>query len=136
MGSNNIINYDSSEFFVDPANPVYKSAEEAVKDIKENTYLLSDFLKPESFLSYDELVKRMEWVSFSKGSTSDTVKVAEPSSPVPEVQDAVQTTVTQSVQTTQTAQTAQVAQPAQSSQSVQNTQAQKEQSLDDILNMI
>lgn len=56
MGENSIITYSSSKF-ADSSSSIYSSAEEAEKDIKENAYALSEFLKEDFYLPYDELVK-------------------------------------------------------------------------------
>jgi len=78
MGANKQINYDSSEV-VNEVTSIYNSVEEALADIKENTHKLSDLLKPESFLSYDELKKKMSWVTFEDVQTQPlTAQVAEP----------------------------------------------------------
>lgn len=102
-GANGFINYDSSTFISKPQAAVYKSAEEAVKEIKEKTYKLSDFTKPENFKSYDELKKQLEWVTFK--TQDQTVKVSEPEAKEPEIRDAQFESVanTQSVQNTQNA---------------------------------
>jgi len=63
-GANNQINYDSSEV-INEVTSIYNSVEEALEDIKTNSHKLSDLLKPEAFMGYDELVKKMDWVTFS-----------------------------------------------------------------------
>jgi len=88
-GANGQINYDASEV-VSEETGIYNSVEEAIDDIKNNTYKLSDLLKPESFLSYDELVKKMKYVTFSdqekvkpeKENTESTQKSVETVEPV------------------------------------------------------
>lgn len=62
-GSNGQINYDGSEV-VNDITSIYESVDEALTDIKENTHLLSELLNPESFMTYDELVGRLKWVTF------------------------------------------------------------------------
>ena len=91
-GSNGIINYDSSEF-VQTTNAIYQSIDDAVNDIKTNAHKLSDLVKPESFKSYDELVKKLKWVTFDDATTTVTVSTA--TQPTPEVHEAkdVQTSV-------------------------------------------
>ena len=71
MGSNNQINYDASEVVAEETN-AYTSIDEAVKDINENTYKLSDLLKPESFDSYDDLVKEFKRVTFAEMDKTPT----------------------------------------------------------------
>jgi len=63
-GANNQINYDSSEV-INEVSSIYDTVELALEDIKANTYKLSDLLKPESFMTYDELVAKMAWVEFA-----------------------------------------------------------------------
>lgn len=63
-GANGQINYDSSEV-INEVTSIYNSVEEAIEDIKTNTYKLSDLLKPESFMSYQQLQDKLKWVSFA-----------------------------------------------------------------------
>lgn len=53
-GANDIVSYADSKFSP-KINGIYKSVEEAEKDIKENAYELKEFLDPENYLSYEEL---------------------------------------------------------------------------------
>lgn len=62
-GANGQINYDSSEVIND-VNSIYDSVEAALKDIQENTYKLSDFLKPENYLTYAQLQDKLKYVTF------------------------------------------------------------------------
>jgi hypothetical protein len=55
LGSTNIITYEDSKF-ADKPTAIYKSEDEALADIKENTYELKEFLQPEFYKSYDELL--------------------------------------------------------------------------------
>jgi hypothetical protein len=87
-GANNQINYDASEVVAEESS-VYASAEEAVNDINNNTYKLSDLLKPEAFLSYDELVKKMKYVTFADQGAPVAQPVAE-AAPVQAVETPVQ----------------------------------------------
>jgi len=126
-GANGQINYDSSEV-VNEVTSIYDSVEEALADIKENTYKLSDLLKPESFLSYDELVKKLEWVE------SNGAAPAAPASPT----STQSTPLVAEVQTDKSpvkaeVQPAQPAQPAQSAQPAQPTQPAQSDNLDDLL---
>lgn len=88
-GANGQINYDSSEV-IQEVTSIYDSVEEALADIRENTYLLSDLLKPEAFMSYDELVKKMAWVTWSDTTAAPApalvAEVAVATAPVQEVQ--------------------------------------------------
>lgn len=82
-GANGQINYDNSEV-INEVTSIYDSVEQALEDIKTNTHTLSGLLKPESFMSYEELQKKMAWVTFSEqesvapASTPVTTTVAEP----------------------------------------------------------
>ena len=95
IGANGQTTYDQSEVVSDITS-VYDSVEDALKDIKENTYKLSDLLKPEAFLSYAELCEKMKYVTFehqSAGAVVDTGLTAEVntgSAKVSEVNEAVQ----------------------------------------------
>ena len=63
-GANGQITYDSSEVISDVTS-IYESPQAAIQDIKENTHKLSDLLKPESFMTYQELQEKMRWVTFA-----------------------------------------------------------------------
>lgn len=104
-GANGQINYDSSEVDSEVTS-IYASGEEALTDIRENAYKLSDLLKPESFLSYEELTKKMEWVTFTESNqnTNQTTQnvtvglnasVATPQVTTPEVKANVESTPVQ-----------------------------------------
>lgn len=99
-GANGITNYDSSEFKkFDPNDPnmtiygsvaadsVQATAQKCVEDIKNHTYKLSDFTKPETFKTYDELKEKLAWVNFENtgSDTNSTVTVAQPKVEVPEI---------------------------------------------------
>jgi len=58
LGSNNFITYEDSKFD-EKITGIYKDYKEAEKDIKENAYSLSEFIKPEAFSSYEELSKML-----------------------------------------------------------------------------
>lgn len=77
-GSNNQVNYDKSEVISDVTS-IYNSVEEALEDIKTNTYKLSDLIKPEAFLSYEELQSKLKWVQFQD---TDPVQPAQTSEPL------------------------------------------------------
>ena len=74
-GANDMINYDSSAI-LEKEDGIYSTVEEAIKDIKENTYKLSDLKKPENLLSYEELLKKFKWVTFQDTTESNTQSVS------------------------------------------------------------
>lgn len=126
-GANGQINYDSSEV-VNEVTSIYGSVEEALEDIKNNTHSLSDLLKPESFMTYDQLKDKLNWVTFGdiENITSQngegaqqtvTTTVAEAPAATPEVGEA---------QTQQAA-------PAQQQQTQQGAPAAQAESLDSLL---
>jgi len=82
-GANQQINYDSSEV-VPEENGIYETVEAAVADIKANTHTLSDLQKPEAFLSYDELVKKMAYVTFQDQEATPATATAAVATPVVE----------------------------------------------------
>lgn len=101
-GSNNQINYDASEV-VPEVDGIYASVEEAITDIKDNTHSLSDLIKPESFMTYEQLQEKFRWVTVQDNPTpavqavpgvqAENVQVA-PAAPVtPEVAPAQPTPV-------------------------------------------
>lgn len=53
-------NYDDSS--IEEKSAIYASNTEAIADIMGNSYKLMEFQKPESFLSYEELKKKLKWV--------------------------------------------------------------------------
>jgi hypothetical protein len=122
-GANGQINYDSSEV-VNEVNSIYSTVEEALEDIKANTYKLSDLLKPESFMSYEELQNKMRWVTFADVETVTptaaplTAEVAPAVAQVAEVQPAA----------------AAPAQPVEQPKPAQPAPAANTGSLDDLLN--
>lgn len=59
LGANKLVTYTSSKFD-EKITGIYSSEEEAMKDISANTHKLGDFLKPDFFLSYDELKARLD----------------------------------------------------------------------------
>lgn len=123
-GTNGQINYDSSEV-VNDVTSIYDSVEQAIEDIKVNSHKLSDLLKPENYLSYDELKKKLSWVNFDEvtnsNSTTLSTDVAENKTTVVEVQP-VEKQENQSEPT-----------PEQQSKP---TQTEKSKSLDDLLSEI
>lgn len=73
-GANGFINYDSSSV-VDTEDSIYDSPEVALQDIKENTHKLSDFLKEETYMTYDELKDKLSYVTFAnvQSASSDSL---------------------------------------------------------------
>jgi hypothetical protein len=100
-GANGQINYDASEV-INEVTSVYNSVEEAIEDIKTKSFKLSDMLKPESFMSYDKLKEKLDWVTFKDSENVQDqpilAEVAQPSTIVPDVQPAQQVQAVQAVQ--------------------------------------
>ena len=63
-GANGQINYDSSDV-VPEVSAAFSTPEEALATIKDKCYKLSDLLKPEEFMEYAELQKKLDWVTFT-----------------------------------------------------------------------
>lgn len=131
-GANGQINYDSSEIVSDVTS-IYDSAEDALADIKENTFLLSDFLKEDAFLSYEELQRKFDWVHFRDVQNQEA----------PNAQTAQTAQTVQTVQTAQTSDNVEVSDgvqaetvPQDNSQDVPQEQSTKVDDLDDLLNSI
>ncbi len=76
-GTNGMINYDSSEAIADVTS-IYETVEAAFADIRDNTHDLSEFKKPETFLTYDKLVEKLRWVTFADASPAATVAQVAP----------------------------------------------------------
>jgi hypothetical protein len=55
MGTNKILTYEDSKF-ADKSSAVFENEEEALAFIKENCYELKEFLQPEFYKSYEELL--------------------------------------------------------------------------------
>jgi len=109
-GANGQINYDSSEV-INEVTSIYDSVEAALEDIKSNSHKLSDLLKPESFMTYEQLQDKMRWVTFSdvEQVTAQAVQqplTAEAATPAPQVAEV------QPAPSAVQPQVAQVAQPA------------------------
>ncbi len=60
IGSNKFVTYEDSKFS-DKASALFKDEATAIKEIDANTYKLSEFLEPEYYMSYDDLVKKLKW---------------------------------------------------------------------------
>lgn len=77
IGTNNITSYDPSSVIAEKT-AIYDTVEAAVTDIAENTHSLNELIKPESFLSYAELEKKLAWVTHSEApsGTAEVAKVA------------------------------------------------------------
>ncbi|QXO06291.1 hypothetical protein [Campylobacter phage CJLB-12] len=58
-GANGFIEYSKSDAEANPS-AIYNSVEEAVADIKNNAYKLSDWQKPESYKSYEALKELLD----------------------------------------------------------------------------
>lgn len=71
-GANGFINYDSSSV-VDTEDSIYPDVNAALEDIKNNTHKLSEFLKEEAFLSYDELKEKLAYVTFANVTSETSV---------------------------------------------------------------
>lgn len=118
-GTNGIPSYDSSDAVAEE-NSIYNSVEEAFEDIKNNTYDLNEFKKPESYLSYEKLQEKLRWVTFSEATQTQNVQ-AVPAAGTSEI-NAANTAVAQTatvetpVQNTQSVQSEQTTQPVQQSQ--------------------
>jgi len=87
-GANGQINYDASEV-INEVTSIYEDIETGLEEIKTKCYKLSDLIKPEAFMSYDELQDKMKWVTFSDieqvTSQAVTAEVAQPTVVQPEV---------------------------------------------------
>ena len=119
-GANGQITYDSSEVISDVTS-IYDSPQAAIQDIKENTHKLSDLLKPEAFMTYQELQEKMRWVTFADQAPAKVnTLTAEVNTSQPK-QSEVQESQLTNVEVTQ------------ESKPVQAAQA-KTDSLDDLLN--
>lgn len=108
-GENKQINYDSS-IVIDDVTSIYGSVEECLKDIKENTYKLSGLIEPDQFLSYDELVKKLDWVLWKDQTTkvntlAETATVATAETATATVENATVATVATAETPTATAET-------------------------------
>ena len=127
-GTNGITNYDSSDAIAEE-NGIYDTIEAAFADIKDNTFDLNDFKKPETFLPYDKLQEKLKWVTFADAVNTPAVQVATVAT-VAAVQTE-QTELNANVQTTTVPAVQTVEVPA--VQPVTEAPAAKEQSLDDML---
>ena len=106
-GANGQINYDAAEV-VPEVDGIYSTVEEALTDIKENTFKLSSLIAPEAFMTYEKLQEKFKWVTFADQETpaqtvnvSTNVEVAQNTPATPEVQatPGTQTTATPQVET-------------------------------------
>ena len=116
-GTNGITNYDSSDAITEE-NGIYENMEAAFADIRDNTFDLNDFKKPETFLPYDKLQEKLRWVTFA--DAVNTTVVAQVASVAVAAVQTEQTELNANVQTTTV-------------QPVTEAPAAKEQSLDDML---
>jgi hypothetical protein len=84
IGANGQTNYDSTEVMAEET-AIYSNSEEAIKDIKENSYLISkEMLSPTNFKSYEELKKDLEWVTFEDVNKNSVTSSGTPSVSVAE----------------------------------------------------
>jgi hypothetical protein len=60
IGSNGFITYEDSKF-ADKVDGIYATEAEADADIKANGFVLDEFLKEESFMSYEDLKAKLAW---------------------------------------------------------------------------
>lgn len=94
-GANGQINYDSSEV-ISEVTSIYDSIEEGLEDLKANTHKLSSLVEPESFMSYEELTEKLNWVQFIDSAPKEakplTAEVAQPTEQVSEVTEVSQVT--------------------------------------------
>jgi hypothetical protein len=111
-GANGIISYDDSEFKqidpqvyakmfgpLDEAN-IQTTAQKVIDLIKTKTHNLGEFLDAKAYKTYDELKKKLEWVTFADIAASQTtpvenVQVAQAQVATPEVQAAAAPQVSQ-----------------------------------------
>jgi hypothetical protein len=72
IGANGQTNYDSTEVMAEET-AIYSTPEEAIADIKANTYTASKELQaPSCFKSYEWLEDKLRWVTFSDASSGST----------------------------------------------------------------
>lgn len=128
-GANGQINYDNSEVLNDVSS-IYDSVEQAIDDINNNTHKLSDLLKPESFMSYEELQNKMKWVTFSENETVAPQSSAGVTTTVAEVKpQASEVNAAETAQVTQTV----VQEPVQTQPQTQPQAVSKSDDLDSLL---
>lgn len=72
-GSNGFLSYDSSAPAKE-ASALFKTNEEAINFIKENCHKLSEFTHPDTYLSYDELKKKLAWVKFESDNAAQNTQ--------------------------------------------------------------
>jgi hypothetical protein len=112
-GANGQINYDNSEVITE-VDSIYADVQTALDDIKNNAHLLSSLLDVSEFLSYDELVEKMKYVTFADQDNAQalTAEVAQVAPVQSEVQPSAtaQETPATSVETPVVAPVAPVAQ--------------------------
>lgn len=84
-GANGFITYEASAPEA-AETAVFNSVEEAIQTIQTKCHRLSDFLKPEMYLSYDALKEKLDYVCFR-----DTPAQAAPVAPAAPASQAVQT---------------------------------------------
>ena len=76
VGATGFPTFEDSKF-ADKIDGIYKTDAEAEKDITANSYSLGEFLKPESFLSYEELKQKLDWFDGVKANETEVPTAAE-----------------------------------------------------------
>jgi hypothetical protein len=72
IGANGQTNYDSTEVMAEET-AIYSTPDEAIADIKANTYVISkELTAPECFKSYEWLQDKLCWVTFEDASSGST----------------------------------------------------------------
>lgn len=123
-GANNFITYEDSKFD-EKTSQVYASDAEFEKVIKENGHKLNDFLKPEFFLTYEELEDKLLWYTGEKDEARAKENAKEKATPgLVEATPATPAPATPAVAPTQELKEAKAPTPAQAD----------EDDLDDFLN--
>lgn len=105
-GANGFIEYSRSDALENPSS-IYANVEEAVNDIKNNCHKLSDWDKPESYKSYEQIKELLDGLDVATENDSVNVENVQnvQTSQVSFTQN-VQPNVTQTSQATQATQTA------------------------------
>lgn len=100
LADTGFISYDNSEFMQLPnGQTIYGPLNDETKrkcydDIMNNTYSLSDLMKPESFMSYDELHKELERICRGRfGIGSPTSESTQPAQPTQQQSQSPQVTI-------------------------------------------
>lgn len=146
-GSNGIPSYDASAFKQLGANKTiygtYTNDAEleelknkAVDDIRNKTYDLGEFLKPEAYLSYDELKEKFNYVTFANVDEKPASVKVESASPDVEINAASTASTATSDPEMPNFDDLGSANPAPSANTATTTETKKTDSLDDLLSGI